>query len=136
MGAGISTIVLSQRDAFPSFFDQKRKVFFSSPRFPHHDHYFFPNGAGLREEAREKKRDRTDKKIPGTSPLQLSAHGGLLFPIFWLSGNIFLFQNFYYIYISSLLGLMKHRQESKLPGEISITSDMEMTPPLWQKVKN
>ena len=31
---------------------------------------------------------------------------------------------------------MKIRQESKLPGEISVTSDMEMTPPLWQKVKN
>ena len=26
--------------------------------------------------------------------------------------------------------------ESRLPGEISITSDMQMTPPLWQKVKN
>ena len=25
---------------------------------------------------------------------------------------------------------------SRLPGEISITSDMQMTPPLWQKVKN
>ena len=25
--------------------------------------------------------------------------------------------------------------ESRLPGEISITSDMLMTPPLWQKVK-
>ena len=30
---------------------------------------------------------------------------------------------------------MKHKLESRLPGEISITSDMEMTPPLWQKVK-
>ena len=30
---------------------------------------------------------------------------------------------------------MKHRLESKLPGEISITSDMQMTPPLWQKAK-
>ena len=30
---------------------------------------------------------------------------------------------------------MKHELESKLPGEISITSDMQMTPPLWQKVK-
>ena len=29
----------------------------------------------------------------------------------------------------------KHKLESRLPGEISITSDMEMTPPLWQKVK-
>ena len=26
--------------------------------------------------------------------------------------------------------------KSKLPGKISITSDMQMTPPLWQKVKN
>ena len=25
--------------------------------------------------------------------------------------------------------------ESRLPGEISITSDMQMTPPLWQKLK-
>ena len=34
------------------------------------------------------------------------------------------------------LGWMKHELESRLPGEISITSDMQMTPPLWQKVKN
>ena len=32
------------------------------------------------------------------------------------------------------LGWMKHKLESRLP-EISITSDMQMTPPLWQKVK-
>ena len=32
-------------------------------------------------------------------------------------------------------GWMKHKLESRLPGEISITSDMKMTPPLWQKVK-
>ena len=30
-------------------------------------------------------------------------------------------------------GWMKHKLESRLPGEISITSDMQMTPPLWQK---
>ena len=35
-----------------------------------------------------------------------------------------------------MLGGMKHKLESRLPGEISITSDMQMTPPLWQKVKN
>ena len=28
---------------------------------------------------------------------------------------------------------MKHKLESRLPGEISITSDMQMTSPLWQK---
>ena len=32
-------------------------------------------------------------------------------------------------------GWMKHKLESRVPGEISITSDMQMTPPLWQKVK-
>jgi len=35
-----------------------------------------------------------------------------------------------------MLGWMKHKLESRLPGEISITSDMQMTPPLWQKSKN
>ena len=30
---------------------------------------------------------------------------------------------------------MKHKLESRLPGEISITSGMQMTPHLWQKVK-
>ena len=34
-----------------------------------------------------------------------------------------------------MLGWMKHKLESRLPGEISITSDMQITPPLWQKVK-
>ena len=33
------------------------------------------------------------------------------------------------------LGWKKHKLESRLPGEISITSDMQMTPPLWQNVK-
>ena len=32
-------------------------------------------------------------------------------------------------------GWMKHELESRLPGEISITSDMQMTPLLWQKAK-
>ena len=32
-------------------------------------------------------------------------------------------------------GWMKHKLESRLPVEISIISDMQMTPPLWQKVK-
>ena len=33
-------------------------------------------------------------------------------------------------------GWMKYKLESRLPGEISITSDTQMTPPLWQKVKS
>ena len=35
-----------------------------------------------------------------------------------------------------MLGWMKHKLESRLLGEMSITSDLQMTPPLWQKVKN
>ena len=33
-------------------------------------------------------------------------------------------------------GWKKHKLESTLPGEISITSDTQVTTPLWQKVKN
>jgi len=34
-----------------------------------------------------------------------------------------------------MLGWMKQKLESGLPGEISITSYVQMTPPLWQKVE-
>ena len=34
-----------------------------------------------------------------------------------------------------MLGWMKHKLESRVPGETSITSGMQMTPPLWQKAK-
>ena len=42
-----------------------------------------------------------------------------------------------YMYSTShkMPGWMKHKLESRLLGEISITSDMQMSPPLWQKVK-
>ena len=36
---------------------------------------------------------------------------------------------------SEMLGWVKHKLESRLLGEISITSDMHIIPPLWQKVK-
>ena len=45
----------------------------------------------------------------------------------------------YLTYMQSIswetLGWIKPKRESRLPGEIPITSDMQMTPPLWQKVK-
>ena len=43
--------------------------------------------------------------------------------------------NVYAEYIMRNAGLEEAQLESRLPGEISITSDMQMTPPLWQKVK-
>ena len=36
--------------------------------------------------------------------------------------------------LCEILGWMKHKLELRLLGEISITSDMQMTPPLWNKV--
>ena len=43
--------------------------------------------------------------------------------------------NLYAEYIMRNAGLEEAQVESRLLGEISITSDMQMTPPLWQKVK-
>ena len=34
-----------------------------------------------------------------------------------------------------MLGWIKHKLESRLLGEISKTSDIQMIPPLWQRVK-
>ena len=43
--------------------------------------------------------------------------------------------NLYAEYIMRNAGLEEAQAESRLPGDISITSDMQMTPPLWQRVK-
>ena len=48
-------------------------------------------------------------------------------------------QSVYLMYMQStsseMLDWMNHKLDSRLPGEISTTSDMEMTPQLWQKTK-
>jgi len=44
--------------------------------------------------------------------------------------------NLYVEYIMRNAGLDEAQLESGLLGETSITSDMQMTPPFWQKVKN
>ena len=43
--------------------------------------------------------------------------------------------NLFAEYIMQNASWIEHKLESRLPGEISITSDMQITPPLWQKVK-
>ena len=43
--------------------------------------------------------------------------------------------NFYAEYIMRNTGLDEAQGGSRLPGELSITSDMQVTLPLWQKVK-
>ena len=46
----------------------------------------------------------------------------------------------YLVYMQStsceMMGWMKHKLESRLLGEISITSDRQVIPALWQKIKN
>ena len=46
----------------------------------------------------------------------------------------------YLTYIQStsckMPGWMKHKLESRFLGELAITSDMQMSPPLWQKGKS
>ena len=37
--------------------------------------------------------------------------------------------------LCKMQGWMTHKLKSRLPGEITITSDSQMTPPLWQKVE-
>ena len=37
--------------------------------------------------------------------------------------------------LCEMLGWMKYKLELRSPGEISITSNMQRTPPLWQKEK-
>ena len=49
-----------------------------------------------------------------------------------LSPSLF---NLYAVYIKRNAGLEENKLESRLSGEISITSDMQMTPLLWQKAK-
>ena len=44
--------------------------------------------------------------------------------------------NLYAVYIMRNAGLEEAQAGIKLLGEISITSDMQMAPPLWQKAKN
>ena len=44
--------------------------------------------------------------------------------------------NLYAEYIMRNAGLEEAQAGNKIAGEISITSDMQMTPPLWQKVKS
>ena len=43
--------------------------------------------------------------------------------------------NLYAEYIMRNAGLEEAQAEIKIVGEISITSDVQMAPPLWQKVK-
>ena len=53
-------------------------------------------------------------------------------PDYILSPHLF---NLYTKNIMQMPDWMKHKLESRLPGEISVTSDMQITPPLWQRVK-
>ena len=47
--------------------------------------------------------------------------------------------NLFNLYAEDIMrnaGLVNYKLESRLPGEITVVSDMKMTPPLWEKTKN
>ena len=71
--------------------------------------------------------DPMDCSLPGSS-----IHG--IFQARVLEWGAIAF-SIYAEYIMRNADWKKHKVESRLPGEISITSDMQMTPPLWQKLK-
>ena len=59
-----------------------------------------------------------------------------LFNIYRVYYIIYIFNTYRVYHIQSIScempDWMKHKLESRLPGEMSIISDMQMTPPLWQ----
>ena len=70
---------------------------------------------------------RTGQEITDWFQIGKGVHQGYI-----LSPSLF---NLYAEYIMRNAGLEEAQMESRLSGEISITSDMQITPPLWQKVK-
>ena len=70
---------------------------------------------------------RTEHGTTEWFPIGKGVHQGYI-----LSPCLF---NLHAEYIMRNSGLEEAHTELRLPGEISITSDMRMTPPLWQKVK-
>ena len=54
----------------------------------------------------------------------------------WIIKTLKFLNPIYDLLNCEVLGWKKHKLESRLLGEISITSDMQMIPPLWQKVKS
>ena len=69
----------------------------------------------------------TGSKLPDWFQIRKGVNQGCI-----LSPCLF---NLYAEYIMKNAGWMKPKLESRLLGEISITSDKQMTPPIWQKVK-
>ena len=74
--------------------------------------------------------EATVRTVPGTTDWFQIGKG--VCQGYILSPHLF---NLYAEYIMGTLNWMKHKLKSRLPGETSITSDMKMTSPLWQKAK-
>ena len=70
---------------------------------------------------------RTGRETTDWFQIEKGVHQGFI-----LSPCLF---DLYAEYIMQNAGLDEAQLKSRLPEEISITSDMQMTPPLWQKVK-
>ena len=77
--------------------------------------------------AGQEARVRTGHRTTDSFQIRKGVHQGCI-----LSPCLF---NLYAVYIMRNAGLEEAQAGIKIAGEISITSDMQMTPPLWQKVK-
>ena len=71
---------------------------------------------------------RDEESIPGSIPLLVPVHHA---PAYCHPAYLTYMQSI----SCEMLGWMKNKLESRLLGEISVTSNMQMKPPLWQKVK-
>ena len=71
--------------------------------------------------------------------LELDMEHGLIPNLKRSTSRLYIVTLLYLTYMQSTsretLDWKKHKLESRLLAEISITSDMQLTPPLWQKVK-
>ena len=53
----------------------------------------------------------------------------------YVGGEADIYESFGTELLEKFGAILKHKLESRLLGEISITSNMQMTPPLWLKVQ-
>ena len=103
-------------------------IYFLRHLFPGHKFLFIPNCLLRNLYAGQEARVRTGHGTTDWFQIGKGVRQGCI-----LTPCLF---NLYAYYIMRNAGLEEENKlESRLPGEITITSDIHMTPSLWQKVK-
>ena len=113
----------------------KHILMFSSVQSLSHVQFFATPWTAAHQASLSITNSQSSHKLTSIKLVMPSSHLILCCPLFLLPlipPSIRVFSNESTLH---MLDWKKHKLESRLPGEISITSDMQMTPPLWQKVK-